>query len=59
DDSAGLASCAIRMLRDPEAARRMAAAGRAELEARYVWSVVGPSWLATYRRMAGRNARAT
>lgn len=53
DDAAGLARCAIRMVREPDAARRMAAAGRAELEARYVWPVVGPAWLATYRRLAG------
>lgn len=54
-DAEGLARCALRLVRDPDEARALAAAGRAELEARYVWPVVGPEWLATYERLAGRS----
>ena len=54
-DAEGLARCALRLVRDPDEARAFAAAGRAELEARYVWPVVGPEGLATYERLAGRS----
>ena len=32
-------------------ARRLAAAGRRELETRYVWDAVGPQWEAMYRTL--------
>ena len=51
-DSAGLAEGALRMLAEPEYARRLAAAGRRELESRYVWDAVGPQWEDLYRRLS-------
>ena len=59
DDAEGLARCALRVLRNPDEARRFARAGREELEQRYVWPVVGPAWIATYREMAGTQLTGT
>jgi glycosyltransferase involved in cell wall biosynthesis len=51
-DSAGLAEGALRLLAEPDYARRLAAAGRRELESRYVWDAVGPQWEAMYRELS-------
>jgi glycosyltransferase involved in cell wall biosynthesis len=53
-DAAGLARGALAMLRDPEYGRRLATAGRREVETRYVWEAVGPQWERTYERLSGR-----
>jgi len=53
-DADGLARNALHVLRNPEEASAMACAGRKELERRYVWPVVGPAWIDTYREMMGR-----
>jgi L-malate glycosyltransferase len=51
-DAAGLAEGALRMLAEPEYARRLAAAGRRELDTRYVWNAVGPQWEELYRALS-------
>jgi glycosyltransferase involved in cell wall biosynthesis len=51
-DAAGLARNALRLLRNPDFGRELAANARRELERRYVWSAVGPQWSATYRELA-------
>lgn len=52
NDVAGLSEGLISLLRNPDWARSLAAAGRRELEARYVWDAVGPQWVGTYRQLA-------
>ena len=56
-DAEGLAANALRLLADPDYARRLAAAGREELERRYVWEVIGPQWERTYRELAAAARR--
>lgn len=51
-DATGLAEGALHLLKSPACARRFAAAGRRELEARYVWDAVGPEWEAAYHRIS-------
>ncbi|GLC28469.1 glycosyltransferase family 4 protein [Roseisolibacter agri] len=55
-DARGLAEGALRILRDPDYGRRLAAAGRREVESRYVWDAVGPQWEATYERLTPHRA---
>lgn len=57
-DAAGLAEHALRLLREPDFARGLAANARRELEARYLWDAVGPQWTGTYRELvADRHQR--
>lgn len=54
-NAAGMAEHALRLLREPDFARGLAANARRELERRYLWDAVGPQWAATYRELvAGR-----
>lgn len=52
DDDAAIAGHVVRLLEQPEEARRMAEAARASCRA-YEWSVVRGQWLAAYRSVAG------
>lgn len=51
-DDAALAGAALRLLREPGLAERIAAAARREVTARYVWSAVGAEWERLYRELA-------
>lgn len=51
DDPATLATQIGRLLADPALGRRLAAAGRALVTARYDWSVIRPQLLACYREL--------
>lgn len=51
DDDAALAGAALRLLRDPATALRIADAARAECLAHYVWPVVGVQWMSLYRSL--------
>lgn len=53
-DAVGLATGALKLLRNPDRARQLAEAGRAELEKRYVWAAVGPQWEDMYAMVAAR-----
>lgn len=50
-DHEAMAGCALRLLDDPELARRLATAAHAECD-QYTWPRVGPQWLALYRELA-------
>lgn len=56
-DAAGLAEHALRLWREPDFARTLAANARRELETRYLWDSVGPQWTATYRLMVEEQRR--
>ena len=47
DDHQAMAACAIRLLKEPGLAFRLAVNARAQC-ARYAWAVIGPQWLALY-----------
>jgi glycosyltransferase involved in cell wall biosynthesis len=51
DDDEGLARAALRLLREPGLADRLATAALAATET-YTWPHVRPLWLSTYRRLA-------
>jgi glycosyltransferase involved in cell wall biosynthesis len=53
NDAQGLASAALRLVREPVLARRLAAQAHAECVARYVWSAVRDEWEQLYRSLAG------
>jgi len=57
DDDRALARGILQVLADPDAARRRAAAARAQAD-RYGWDAVGDQWLQLYRDLA-RHARVT
>lgn len=49
NDDAALAASAIRLFTEPDLAGRLAAAARAEVIQRYVWSAVEIGWMNSYR----------
>jgi glycosyltransferase involved in cell wall biosynthesis len=50
-DAAGMAAAALRLLREPGLAARLAGTARQECLSRYVWPAVEAEWLALYRRL--------
>lgn len=56
-DHAAMAAAALRLLRDPEAAARLADAARAECMHRYVWPAVRDEWTALYRELISSETR--
>jgi L-malate glycosyltransferase len=54
NDHEGLAAAALRVLREPGLAARLADAGRAEVEGKYTWAAVRPEWERLYHELAGR-----
>ncbi|MGQ0539503.1 MAG: glycosyltransferase family 4 protein [Gemmatimonadaceae bacterium] len=57
-DDAALAAAALRLLREPGLALRLADAGREECLTKYVWPAVREEWVRLYRRLAApREAR--
>ncbi len=50
NDHQAMATCALRLLEDPELAERLARNGRAESE-KYSWREIGPQWTALYYRL--------
>jgi L-malate glycosyltransferase len=59
DDDPSLAQEAIRLLRDPALAVRLADAGRRECLTKYVWPAVREEWARLYVRLADVRARST
>jgi glycosyltransferase involved in cell wall biosynthesis len=57
DDDAALAGAALRIVRDPELALRLADAGRSECLTKYVWPAVREEWTRLYTRLAATAAR--
>jgi glycosyltransferase involved in cell wall biosynthesis len=55
-DSAALAAQALRLLREPGLAARLAHQAKAECAAKYVWPSVRSEWIALYRRVLGGDA---
>ena len=53
DDAAGLAESLQRLFGDPDQARRLGAAGRAKVLARYTWERIGRSVYDLYQELAG------
>jgi len=54
NDDRQLAAGALRLLREPEFAQRIAAHGRRACLEKYVWSAVAPQWLEVYTGAADR-----
>jgi glycosyltransferase involved in cell wall biosynthesis len=52
-DAAAMAAAALRLLREPGLASRLAGEARAECLARYVWPAVRDEWVRLYARLAG------
>ena len=52
-DAAAMAAAALRLLREPGLASRLAHAARAECMERYVWPAVRDEWVRLYARLAG------
>ncbi len=57
DDDAALANAALRTVREPELALRLADAGRNECLTKYVWPAVREEWTRLYTRLATSTAR--
>ena len=55
-DDAALAAAALRLLREPDLARRLAALGREECVAKYTWGAVRDEWGDLYMGIARRPA---
>lgn len=58
DDDAALAAGALRLVRDPLLALRLADAGREECLTKYVWPAVREEWTRLYTRLAGHRSHA-
>jgi glycosyltransferase involved in cell wall biosynthesis len=56
DDDAAMAGAALRLLREPGVAARLADAGRADCLGKYVWPAVGPEWERLYAGLARGHA---
>ncbi len=56
NDDAALAAGALRVLREPGLAARLADAGRRECLTKYVWPAVRDEWTRLYTRLAEQNA---
>lgn len=50
-DHEALGRAALRLLRDPDLALRMARAARAECERKYTWQIVREQWMDAYREL--------
>jgi L-malate glycosyltransferase len=57
DDDQALAAAALRLVRDPELALRLADAGRDECLTKYVWPAVREEWTRLYTKLATTAAR--
>ena len=56
DDDGAVAASALRLLREPGLALRLADAGRQECLTKYVWPAVREEWTRLYRRLAAAQA---
>jgi glycosyltransferase involved in cell wall biosynthesis len=57
NDDAALAAAALRLLREPSLAARLAATARHDVLTRYTWPVVEQEWIRLYRDLASRGDR--
>lgn len=57
DDDAALAAAALRLVREPALALRLADAGRSDCLTKYVWPAVREEWLRLYTRVSDRRVR--
>jgi glycosyltransferase involved in cell wall biosynthesis len=57
DDDKAMAAAALRMVREPELALRLADAGRSECLTKYVWPAVREEWTRLYTGLAATTAR--
>lgn len=57
DDDSALAASAVRLVRDPALALRLADAGRQDCLTKYVWPAVRDEWTRLYTRVAASTSR--